>query len=235
MSTPPRSTVQASREQLDELDALLQRMLELPVDPSEDPAAASSSNESTKIPPPAPKEIPAVATIASPGGLKRPAPPRGYTDDRGSSRTGSEVPKAEAKQPAARRSAQAPQKPATVAPSTPTPSPEGPTIKIVAPGEGAPARPPQPSSPTAPGSVGSDVETAVATVVPANGPPAPVAIWQWPLGWLNLMFDFVACRLGPPGRWARQPTGRRILGWIGVALLCVSLVLLILDWIGWPP
>jgi hypothetical protein len=233
MSTPPRSTVQASREQLDELDALLQRMLELPVDPSEDAPAASSGNESTKIPPPAPKEIPAVTTIPSPGGLKRPAQPRGYTDDRGTSRAGSETPKGEAKQPAARRPAKAPQKPASVAPSAPTPSPEGPTIKIVAPGEGAPARPPQPGSPTGPESAAT--EAVVATVLPASGPPTPVAIWQWPLGWLNLMFDFVASRLGPPGRWARQPTGRRILGWIGLALLCVSLVLLILDWIGWPP
>jgi hypothetical protein len=234
MSTPPRSTVQASREQLDELDALLQRMLELPVDPTEDTAPAASNNESTKIPPPAPKDIPSVTTIPSPGGLKRPVQPRGYVDDRGTSRQGSEVPKGEAKKPVARRPAKPVQKPSCTPPATPTPSPVGPTIKIVAPGTGAPAQPAQQPSPTSPEAVAAEAGIAVATVVPATGTPAPLAVWQWPLGWLNLMFDFVASRLGPPGRWARQPTGRRILGWIGVALLVVSLALLILDWIGWP-
>jgi hypothetical protein len=53
------------------------------------------------------------------------------------------------------------------------------------------------------------------------------------LGWVNRLFDRGTTLLGLPGRWLRGPTGRPILGWIGTGLLVAALVWGFLDWLGW--
>ena len=224
MSTTPRSTVPSSREQLDELDALLQRMLDVSVGPEGEPAAAPPAVD--------PKaELPPVTSVSSPGGLKRPAPPRVRPDEkpRPASYKTDVAPPAKVTPPVRKTpKAPAPQ-PASAPVVTPEPAADGPTIKIVPPG-------------TAPASTsdGADIPFAEVTsprvtVRTGSSDDMPLAWWQRMLGLVNLPFDCVASRLGAPGRWARQPTGRRTLGWIGVALLAVSIILLVLDWIGWPP
>ena len=73
MSAPvartPRSSggaVQATRQQLDELDALLQRMLDLPVTPAEEPAAPFGEGEHEKALPPSVSPAPAMRTAWRP-------------------------------------------------------------------------------------------------------------------------------------------------------------------------
>ncbi len=123
---------------------------------------------------------------------------------------------------------------------------KGPIIKIVPAGSApapapiaermpAPVSLPRPAPPVA----DSEPEKAARTVVmPPTAPrddEAPPSWWRWCLAWPNLAFDYAASRLGQPGRALRHGRGRWILGWLGVALLGIALILLILDWIGWTP
>jgi hypothetical protein len=62
----------------------------------------------------------------------------------------------------------------------------------------------------------------------------PVPLWLRPVIWSNQRFDRWTLRLGPYGRWLRRPRGRAVVGGLGLALLAVALGVLILDWIGWP-
>jgi hypothetical protein len=232
MSTTPRSTVQASREQLDELDALLQRMLDVTVEPVADPEAPSAVGAVGPVDEaPAMVDMPSLTTVSSPGGQKRPVLARVRPDEKTfpAYRTESDPTKAEGQTARRAPQAPAPSAPAVITPSaTPAPPVEGPTIKILQPGTTAPA-------PLTTEKRISDHGSPAPGVSPATSVEPPLVWWQWPLGWLNLPFDYLASRLGSPGRWARQPNGRRILGWIGVGLLGIAVFLLILDWIGWPP
>jgi len=224
MSTPSRSTVQTSREQLDELDALLQRMLELPaVEPMEDPASEAVAERPASESP----QLPSVTTVSSPGGLKRPSPRNELPPLRRSPRPAQEP----ARQPSYRTPTPPPPAPAVAVPAAPAAPPvpaEGPTIRIVPPGT---TTAPKSATPIA-----KPVEPVVTVdTITATSAEAPLPLWRWPLGWINLLFDFPASRLGAPGRWARQPSGRKILGWTGVVLLSAAVILLFLEWIGWPP
>lgn len=51
MSTTPRSSAHSTRQQLDDLDALLQRMLELPVQPPEESEPVSTENRGSPASP----------------------------------------------------------------------------------------------------------------------------------------------------------------------------------------
>ncbi|HEV3203112.1 MAG TPA: hypothetical protein VGY77_01955 [Gemmataceae bacterium] len=53
------------------------------------------------------------------------------------------------------------------------------------------------------------------------------------LGWVNRIFDGGVMLLGPPGQWLRGPAGRPIVGWVGIGFLVAALVWGILDWWGW--
>jgi len=54
-----------------------------------------------------------------------------------------------------------------------------------------------------------------------------------PLVWSNRAFDRCAGRFGAVGRWLRGPRGRALVGWSGVALLVSAGAWAWLEWMGW--
>jgi hypothetical protein len=54
-----------------------------------------------------------------------------------------------------------------------------------------------------------------------------------PLVWSNRAFDRCAGRFGAAGRWLRGPRGRALVGWSGVALLVSATAWAWLEWMGW--
>ena len=74
-------------------------------------------------------------------------------------------------------------------------------------------------------------ETSVAVVTAPAMPPD--AGRPWPLVWINIAFDGLTVLLGPLGRWLRGPTGRAMIGWIGVLLLAGAMAWALFDWMGW--
>jgi hypothetical protein len=66
--------------------------------------------------------------------------------------------------------------------------------------------------------------------------PASARRIPWPLQplvWSNRAFDRCAGRLGRPGRWLRSSTGRALIGWSGIALLASAAAWAWLEWMGW--
>jgi hypothetical protein len=203
-STPPAPG--STRQLLDELDELMQRMLALPVNQlDEEPQPTAVA------PPPA----------ASPAPVLRPEP----------------VVRLE------RPSVTVPSRPTvTEAPNPAPPRPAERAAEPVAP----PAQPPAQTNPTnltTPTTKNKEVaEQRTAPPPPKkNSPvvvsplPAPKTSW-WlrPVVWGNGVFDRWTLALGAPGRWLRSPTGRRALGWTGLALLAAAVVWGALDFfLGW--
>jgi len=60
-----------------------------------------------------------------------------------------------------------------------------------------------------------------------------MAGWLRALVWVNLAFDAFTYLFGPLGGWLRGPTGRTMIGWIGVLLLAGAMAWAWFDWIGW--
>jgi hypothetical protein len=54
-----------------------------------------------------------------------------------------------------------------------------------------------------------------------------------PVDWFNSFFDRLAIALGGPFLWLIRPEARSLVGWIGIALLFVALLILAGDWLGW--
>ena len=200
--TPPEppagSAAPPTRQLLDELDALMQRMLALPVNQLEEqlgtaeeeipPSAAeapplSDSADESENPPPVPETQaeggPPFAPLGSEAAL--------FTEG------GSGPEKSEA----------------DWGPILPA----GPEILAAIgqrqpEGESAGAR----SNPPSP-----------ATIVPSHTPTlalghAAVPGWLRPLVWANRCFDGATAWMGPPGRWLRGESGRAVLGWVGLGL-----------------
>jgi hypothetical protein len=85
--------------------------------------------------------------------------------------------------------------------------------------------------------------------VPLEIPPPPARIAQverithghlirFPVPWrllvaVNQLFDAFTYPLGPPGRWLRGPSGRACVGWAGVTLLVVAAAWTLLEWLAW--
>jgi hypothetical protein len=64
--------------------------------------------------------------------------------------------------------------------------------------------------------------------------PKPRRKWWFPiLTGINWAFDLGTHLLGPAGKWMRQNSGRTILGFIGVGLLLTALTWQILLWTVW--
>jgi hypothetical protein len=68
-------------------------------------------------------------------------------------------------------------------------------------------------------------------LIASRPPPEPLLLR--PLLVLNRLFDTVALGLGSPGRWLRRPTGRTLLGLIGLLLLAAATACVLLARIGW--
>jgi hypothetical protein len=54
-----------------------------------------------------------------------------------------------------------------------------------------------------------------------------------PLLWINRGYDRCTRVLGPPGRWLRSAQGRTVLGYLGLTLLGVAIAWGLRDWLGW--
>jgi hypothetical protein len=195
MATAP-SANDLTRQQLDELDALLQRMLSLPVNPPE----AASPN------PPAPaanryNEIQGPAFAAAP----RLAPPP--------------MPAAELPRPRLPEPAPLPV-PAARPPVAQVPAPE-PTLPITD-WNAVTTTPPadRRAAPLPFASAAAYAMPAVAPVPPPRGESVPAALW--PLVAVNWSVDTLLGFFGPPGRFLRSALGKNLLGLIGIALLAYT-------------
>jgi hypothetical protein len=204
MATAP-SPNDLTRQQLDELDALLQRMLSLPLNPPDavpSPAQSSPFPETPaaknwRIDPPTPAPIPTPHLIAAPVPVELPVPPRP-----------AEIYVPPEPPAQAAPTAHVP-RPEPVRPPEPAPLPPVRTVAAAPPRVTAPAPPPKP--PEAPGPV--DV------MVPPPPLREAVAFPLWPLVGLNWLADTLLGALGPPGRVLRSGFGKNLLGFIGIGLL----------------
>lgn len=204
----------ATRQMLDELDALMERMLALPVqepDPAElaalpdaEPLVSASLSLAEAEPP---GEV--VTELIEPPPAPAPeceGPPPEYihapavdTVLRESSAPSYTVSLAD--EPA-------------FAPAPPEPEPSA---------EPAPAQPPPPDRMLPP-----LIELKPPEPLARKAPNRPYVLWKGRLWngliWLNRRFDHETYRLGRYGRWLRTPRGRQVLGWAGVALFLLALV-----------
>jgi hypothetical protein len=57
--------------------------------------------------------------------------------------------------------------------------------------------------------------------------------WLQPLIWVNGAFDFLVGRLGGFGRWLQTQAGRNVLGLAGLVCLALALFWLLRDWFNW--
>lgn len=240
MSTTGYSTHQQTRQQLDELDALLQRMLSIPS--AAEPPAPDPDAEDTFAPlpptlPPArvfPQPAPPSATgaeptvrawrVEMPGPTAAPAsspesPPLALpVDGPGAS----------------------PIDPRTFAPppaAAPTPAPTLPPPPYpysmvfgppVAPEPGMPVPLPAPvPAPAQPGAMPTPQWQA-----PRPAEPAPLPFLLLPLLAFNRLFDIATFFLGPLGSWLRRPEGRNTLGWLGILMILAAIGWGVADWYG---
>ncbi len=223
-SPPVRPNVSHGTSQLlDELDALMQRMLAVPV------------NELGDVPEAKDNVVPATETIAVSQLSPPPSPVR---------------PGAPTAAPNEKMVVNAHQ--AAPALPTPhhRPEPERPPVRVppVLPGPGEvplggfwphpalqsphfrePAGQPAPPhwSPSPGQRTPSSAVRPTVAVLPA------ASWWLHSLLWSNRRFDRWTGSLGSPGRWIQGPAGRMVLGWLGIGLLVGSLAWGLCNWFDW--
>jgi hypothetical protein len=211
MSTPAKpsasapESLQPTRQLLDELDSLMQRMLALPVDQLEDELRAAAVPPEPEIPDSpatAVKDLPPPANYAG-AGLP------GETDAPEPIRPDFAPAAEEIGQPAQSEEAWEDSLPASpeVLAALGRPAPVGRTPGVFLPL-------PRPA---------------------ADVPEALPAAWLRPLVWGNRAFDGCTAWLGGPGRWLRSDRGRAFLGWVGLGLLAGTFAWLTVNGLGWTP
>jgi hypothetical protein len=210
-----------TRQLLDELDSLMQRMLALPV---EQEGASGPAG-------PGPEAGPSLSQAAVvPGRASVPAPARPAV--------------LEMSRPAA---TEPPPRPTPVRVSPRQAAPPARQEVVSAP-DSAPSQPQEEIEPQSPGPVVLGPEVfATLKAGPAPRAPRPALprptvprperralAWLFvPLAWTNRAFDRGTEWLGTPGRWLRSSGGRTVLGWLGLGLLAAALGWQILAWVGW--
>jgi hypothetical protein len=188
---------------LDELDALMERMLALPVtDLEENPGATVDARDRQHLaasltileppPPPKPPELPPISPIGASG-----QSPLMRVD------------------PSANPPVRGPRK----QPVVPKLSDVDASVTEVAEEDMLPPvvvrRPP-----------------ANAEDLPQVRRPFSLWYWQ-PLLWINQLYDRSTHTLGPVGQWLRSGRGRSVLGLAGLSFLGLAAVWLLRDWLGW--
>ena len=233
MSTPPpaRPNVpQGTRQLLDELDALMQRMLAVPVNELGDaPDAKEITAQAT--------ETIAGSQLAAP--LPAAAPKEGEPANKSPDNMFVATHQAAPALPAPHRKPQ-PDRPAVHVPQTPAqpapgevplggfwphPALQSPHLRETT-GQ-PPSAPPHWSPP--PGQ-----RSSPSFARPTSTTHRPTANW-WlqSLLWSNRTFDRCTASLGRPGRWLQGRGGRMLLGWLGIALLIGSLAWGLSNWFDW--
>lgn len=218
MATPAYSSHAQTRQQLEELDSLLQRMLTQPMSTAESavPAKPSVATMSPEAFAPLPPNIKSFA----------PRPPSSGEPIVHAWRmeAPSVAPVPMETPPRVSRSA------VSQAPPPPAPYPYSMVFGHPLPMEAAPpnAEPmkvaPRPSSAT----------PAVPFWQPAagNAPPPSDSLFLLPLVALNRIFDLLSYLLGPLGMWLRHPAGRSAMGWLGIVMIIGAVGWGLADWFG---
>lgn len=117
--------------------------------------------------------------------------------------------------------------------------PIGPTVTGPAPRPSVlpPVIPPTPISIPEPEPEPATDEMVIPEAPPAPREPPPTApprSWAaLPFVWFNVLFDCLLFPLGPLGTWFKGPSGRGLLGGLGVVCLIAAIVLAVADGIGW--
>jgi hypothetical protein len=63
--------------------------------------------------------------------------------------------------------------------------------------------------------------------------PARISFWPRPVAGCNRVYDSVTAKLGRPGAWLRETRGRTFVGLTGIGLLMVALGWVLIDSLGW--
>ena len=112
---------------------------------------------------------------------------------------------------------------AAVPPPPPAPEPAPPPAAVAA---------PEPAPP--PAAVAAPPPQRLPRRPPAPPTPSGRAPWfLWPLVGFNALFDALLTPWGQLGRWLRGPTGRTLLGILGLLCLTAAAAWAAADWIGW--
>jgi len=254
-SAPPQKPAPSSpmRQQLDELDALLQRMLTLPVNHAAEPEAGVR-REAPPTQPPAKARTKFAAFVE-----KSTLPPQPVFEEKGRPPLSDDRPATVSRieAPTGLPSPISPPPPLT---SASTPSLAEPSLakeikaSISSPGIVLPDDVPELETGVTPGGPGAEQPRALRApdAAPSAEPIIPkrpseflerhrarlqeerrAAPWLRPLELINRLFDSCAVALGRPGLWLVRPETRDVLGWIGIGLLLAAAVILVGDWFGW--
>ncbi|HEY7153597.1 MAG TPA: hypothetical protein VH575_06540 [Gemmataceae bacterium] len=264
ISTRTPGSLNPTRQQLDELDALLQRMLELPVNQTEEKNEAEAEEADEMPPPPvvrptatkpppytvvetaSPRPLPAASGFAprpSPETVaeERPQPPIADADTPASEAEmwvplrSTWQPSAQTWQPLAESWRQANDPAAPpVVVSSPIPIPQ-----IDPPPEIAPSPAPAPVESV------QDIAPAAESAPVADAPVEPRLSLTaedapveprllLPLLWFNQGFDACMAPLGVAGQWLCSPSGRQTLGLAGLACLAAAVVVAVSAGMSWP-
>jgi hypothetical protein len=217
MSTPERPVLpdHPTKQQLDELDALMARMLALPVNQPEEPLSppkrmvpALAKAEKGESPSPTQPEA------AREAGVKEKLPQTPVFQNiivasPGVSRITDDISLGPVLLP-------------PLAADNPTP---GPTTAVSAERQTRAAI----SSPRLAGpEVRTPPDRHTSVLVPAR-----LSFWPRPVVECNRVYDSVAAKLGRPGAWLRDTRGRMFLGVTGIALLTAAVAWVLIDSWGW--
>jgi hypothetical protein len=224
----PPGLLTSTQQQLAELDALLERMLALPVNRLDEPDCAQADvatlppatndpappDGGDQAPPHPPGEAPALNTLQASEGA-------GFA-------TGAETP--ELVSPPVREWGEDNQ-----------PAPFGPPHFPLFTNLEWQEIPEVPATTTAldppPAADESLAFPALGPLPPPTRPQprvkGPIPLGLRPLLWPNQAFDRYAAALGAPGRWLSGPSGRSVIGWTGLLLLAAAAAWGLLDWMGW--
>ncbi|MCS6866745.1 MAG: hypothetical protein RMJ56_09115 [Gemmataceae bacterium] len=235
MATAP-SPHDLTRQQLDELDALLQRMLSLPLTPAESssppassafaapplpPGVTAQGRIDTAVNPPAPQlsllEAPSSGSIKieEPPPLPPLTPPPAPVKKPVAAPTPA-APVSPATLPASQANASASAEALPVSSASVTPRPSVPENSLTPSGRGALHSATSAESGQAAQTLDSARPTRPITP-PPMAPPIPVIFW--PLLGITALFDAFCGLLGRPGRWLRSPFFKHLYGAAGLGLL----------------
>lgn len=236
MSAPLNPT----RQQLEELDALLQRMLSLPLNQSE-----TVLPQAPPVPPPM-QQMMAPPPPMPPRPAPPPAPRRRAEPPSGDNAWNVPLPVAGAPTvlngwPSGIESLN------VSATSTVTPKPAPARLRVTAvpnphevPMQQMPAQQmPTPQAPPQP-QQRLRVEPPPMTIPippPRPHPPmpmeAPLPFYLWPMGVIDRTMGNMMAAFGPPGRWLGQGGGKVFFGWCGLLMLAAAGVWGVMDYLGW--
>lgn len=209
MANKNDATLETTKQMLDELDALMERMLSLPV--SEGEEASTFPKEVVKTPPPLSAKLTMLTTppaVNPPHRLPPASPPPSLL----TKSTPIENPLSSVKYEA----------PAIEAP--PMPVPELPRVA---------APPPEPlTNDVLPPSTMPKLESLMTETLDTDSDAISEYGYQ-PLLWLNQTFDSATEMLGDGGAWLRSQIGRMLLGLCGLGLTVIAAGWLLKDLLGW--